>query len=60
MKNQDLSIFNTSMHINSYLQLTYNRVIATIAVGDNPAGIAITPDNRFAYVANNNNTFCYS
>ena len=32
-----------------------NRVIATIGVGDSPAGIAITPDNRFAYVANNNN-----
>lgn len=32
-----------------------NRVFATIGVGDTPAGIAITPDNRFAYVANNNN-----
>lgn len=32
-----------------------SRVIATIGVGDTPAGIAITPDNRFAYVANNNN-----
>ncbi len=32
-----------------------NRVIATIPVGDSPAGIAITPDGRFAYVANNNN-----
>lgn len=32
-----------------------NRVIATIGVGDSPAGIAITPDGRFAYVANNNN-----
>jgi YVTN family beta-propeller protein len=31
------------------------RIIATIGVGDTPAGIAITPDNRFAYVANNNN-----
>lgn len=31
------------------------RVVATIPVGDSPAGIAITPDNRFAYVANNNN-----
>ncbi|MCL5876106.1 MAG: YncE family protein [Candidatus Dependentiae bacterium] len=33
----------------------FNRVIATIGVGDTPAGIAVTPDNRFAYVANNNN-----
>src|SRR3990167_6724591 len=31
------------------------RLIATIGVGDTPAGIAITPDGRFAYVANNNN-----
>lgn len=31
-----------------------NLVIATIPVGDTPAGIAITSDNR-AYVANNNN-----
>lgn len=31
------------------------RVLVTIPVGDTPAGIAITPDNRFAYVANNNN-----
>lgn len=32
-----------------------NRLIATIGVGNSPAGIAITPNNRFAYVANNNN-----
>jgi YVTN family beta-propeller protein len=32
-----------------------NRVIATIPVGDSPAGIAITPDGRTAYVANDNN-----
>lgn len=32
-----------------------NRLIATIGVGDTPAGIAVTPDDRFAYVANNNN-----
>jgi len=31
------------------------RVVATVAVGDAPAGIAITPDNRFAYIANDNN-----
>jgi len=29
--------------------------VTTIAVGDSPADIAITPDNRFAYVANDNN-----
>lgn len=32
-----------------------NRVIATIGVGDTPAGLAVTPDNKFVYVANNNN-----
>lgn len=31
-----------------------NPVIATIPVGLNPAGLAITPNNLFAYVANNN------
>lgn len=30
-------------------------VIATIGVGLNPNGIAITPNGRYAYVANNNN-----
>jgi YVTN family beta-propeller protein len=34
---------------------TTNRVIATIGVGDTPAGIAVTPNSLFAYVANNNN-----
>ncbi|MES2295976.1 MAG: beta-propeller fold lactonase family protein [Pseudomonadota bacterium] len=32
-----------------------NTVVATMNAGVNPAGLAITPDNRFAYVANNNN-----
>ncbi len=32
-----------------------NIVVATITAGVNPAGIAVTPDNRYAYVANNNN-----
>lgn len=32
-----------------------NVVVATVPVGDSPAGIAITPDGRFAYVANDNN-----
>lgn len=34
---------------------TPNTVIATINAGVNPAGIAITPDSRTAYVANVNN-----
>jgi YVTN family beta-propeller protein len=43
-----------------YLILLYthahaSRIVATIPVGDSPAGIAITSNNKFAYVANNNN-----
>ena len=34
---------------------TPNTVLTTIGVGPNPAGLAITPNNLFAYVANNNN-----
>ncbi len=30
-------------------------VVATINTGVTPAGIALTPDNVFAYVTNNNN-----
>jgi YVTN family beta-propeller protein len=33
----------------------HNTVIATINVGVTPAGLAITPDSHYAYVANNNN-----
>ena len=40
-------------HILSNVQA--NSLIATINVGITPAGIAITPDNNYAYVANNNN-----
>lgn len=32
-----------------------NTVIATIPVGQTPSDVAITPDSRFVYVANNNN-----
>lgn len=32
-----------------------NTVVATINVGINPAGMAITSDSQFAYVGNNNN-----
>ena len=32
-----------------------NTVVATISVGVTPAGLAVTPDNNFVYVANNNN-----
>lgn len=32
-----------------------NTVVATVNVGVTPAGLAITPDNNYAYVANSNN-----
>ena len=32
-----------------------NTVVATINTGINPAGIAVTPNGKYAYVANNNN-----
>ncbi|HEX2977891.1 MAG TPA: YncE family protein [Candidatus Babeliales bacterium] len=32
-----------------------DRLLATVPVGVTPAGLAITPDNKFAYVADNNN-----
>lgn len=35
--------------------ITPNTVNATIPVGVTPAGLAITPDNLYCYVANNNN-----
>jgi DNA-binding beta-propeller fold protein YncE len=30
-----------------------NPKVTTVAVGINPAGIVVSPDNRFVYVANN-------
>lgn len=39
----------------SILAKDNNEVVATINTGVNPAGMAITPDSRIAYVANNNN-----
>lgn len=35
--------------------ISSNKVIATINVGVTPARLGITPDNNYAYVANNNN-----
>jgi YVTN family beta-propeller protein len=41
--------------IPTYIHADKNTVIATINTGVTPTGIAITPDNHYAYVANNNN-----
>lgn len=53
-----LSIFLwATVLVNSALSSTVppNTVVATIPVGVTPAGLAVTPDNNFVYVANNNN-----
>lgn len=52
--NQYLIFLFSLGSIHSYA-VTPNEVVATIAVGQNPSGIAVTPDSAFAYVANNNN-----
>ena len=36
----------------SVIATASNTVVDTIAVGDGPAGVAITPDGAFVYVAN--------
>ena len=41
--------------ISSILSVDPNTVVATINVGVTPVGLAVTPDNNFVYVANNNN-----
>lgn len=48
------SLFTLIMLFHAY-NIEANRIVATIGVGDSPAGIGITPDGKFAYVANNNN-----
>lgn len=54
-----LSLFLCSMLLLACANAAYavapNTVVATLTVGVTPAGLAITPDGRFAYVANNNN-----
>ena len=36
----------------SVISVDSNQVIATIPVGNNPDGIAVTPDGAFVYVCN--------
>jgi len=49
-----ISLFFLLLSVRSYT-FAPNTVVATIGVGDTPNGLAVTPNNRFAYVANNNN-----
>lgn len=39
----------------TYEKISSDYVITTVPVGVTPAAVGITPDNKFAYVANNNN-----
>lgn len=48
-------LFSVGLLLTLSVEAARSRLVATIGVGDTPAGIAITPDDRFAYVANNNN-----
>lgn len=58
MKREFLSIYLLGLVLALFMD-TYafdpNTVVGTITVGVNPGGMAITPDNRTAYVANVNN-----
>lgn len=48
-------VMSVNVHAGSSSKNKPGTVVATINVGVTPAGIALTPDNSFAYVANNNN-----
>ena len=48
------SLFGVLLLLSPSLYAQSNTVIATINTGVNPAGIAISPNNRTAFVANNN------
>ena len=55
MKLQFLTVCFLGLFISPYIHaVTPNTVVATINGGVNPGGIAITPDNHTAYVANVN------
>ncbi len=47
-------LFSLLLSVAAYAQEP-NTVVATINVGITPAGLAVTPNNQYVYVANNNN-----
>ena len=49
-------VTNSSDNTVSVIATTTNTVVATIAVGHNPSGVATTPDGAFAYVTNQGGT----
>ena len=48
-------VANFFSHNVSVIDTATNTVVATVGVSIVPAGVAVTPDGAFAYVANNNN-----
>jgi YVTN family beta-propeller protein len=48
-------LLGSMLLLSAYAHADSNEVVATINVGVTPAGIAITPNGKYAYVANNNN-----
>lgn len=50
----EISVSHITSTKNIEITSPVNNVVATIPTGITPAGIAITPNNLFAYVANNN------
>ncbi|MBV8969248.1 MAG: autotransporter domain-containing protein [Verrucomicrobia bacterium] len=49
----DAYISNGNSNTVSVIDTETNTVIGSLAVGSAPAGVAVTPDGRYAYVANN-------
>jgi YVTN family beta-propeller protein len=45
-------VTNSESNNVSVIQTSDNTVVATVAVGDNPQGVAVTPDGAFVYVTN--------
>src|SRR5262245_47444915 len=49
---QDAYVANLGANTVSVIDTETSAVVATIPVGDNPDGVAATPDGRLVYVAN--------
>ena len=46
-------VANSDSNTVSVIDTATNKVVATVGVGVNPSGVAVTPDGTHAYVANN-------
>ena len=47
-------VTNTFSQNVSVIDRATNTVVATVSVGDNPEGVAVTPDGTSVFVTNNN------